>query len=63
MSNTEKKSKTTKSTTTKSQVKKPAAKKVVAKTSDTPKTESVSAKIKVEPKKRSLWKRILRFGF
>ena len=54
---------TTKSTATKLQAKKPVAKKAVAKTNDTPKTESVSVKIKIEPKKRSLWKRILRFGF
>ena len=54
---------TTKSTATKPQAKKPVAKKAVAKINDTPKTESVSVKIKIEPKKRSLWKRILRFGF
>ena len=59
---------TTKSTATKPQAKKPVAKKAVAKKAvakinDTPKTESVSVKIKIEPKKRSLWKRILRFGF
>lgn len=54
---------TTKSTATKLQAKKPVAKKAVAKINDTPKTESVSVKIKIEPKKRSLWKRILRFGF